>query len=478
MKRILLVVTIAAALAATAAHADFDAGLGAYASGDYATAIKEWRPLAEQGDAEAQFGLGEMYDLGRGVAADAEAAATWYQRAAEQGSARAQAKLGTMFAPGHGVPVDPSTAVLWWTKAAEQGSPAAQMRLGEAYRKGEGVARDLARAEAWYTKAANAGIGEARVGLFEVRKDREREAAAAADAGLASAPAAESASNLPPEPTMSGDDIVPAVPESHEVPVTAGAENAASAEAAHGEAEPAVAGDQTGATADTGADPPADIPDPLEALVAKGQAVVLRLDTAAPAAENHAEPTDGHEAEPTAADSHSATDQPTQTPEEPAIEAGDESATEAAPAPAAHAEERSQAVAGSATDQSRHEPDHGAPDMATTLAPSQPAEVAPAATRVALTTLGSSSPTAAAPQFKVWLASFESQTNALAAWAELRRRNKDVLGSAHPSIVRVELGDGQALYRVHAGPYGSAVDAQSVCNVLGERSQFCVAVAE
>ncbi len=503
VKQRLLVLAVAAGLAAgPAARADFDAGLGAYASGDYATAIKEWRPLAEQGDAEAQFSLGEMYDLGRGVAADAEAAAAWYQRAAEQGSARAQAKLGTMFATGHGVPVDGSTAVLWWTKAAEQGSPAAQMRLGEAYRKGEGVARDLARAEAWYTKAANAGIGEARVGLFEVRKDREREAAAAADAGLTSEPAA--AADAEPEPIPTGDDGAPAVPESHEEPATEGAGNAtaepaAPVEEAHGEApdvaaaEPEPAGEehggatqaeaesvhssnQTGETADAGALPPADGHDPLEALVEKGHAVVLRLDAAAPAAEDHTAPAGDLEAEPTAADSHSATDEPAQTHEEPATEAGhgDVTATEPAPeaAPAAHVEARSHAETGAATDQSAHlEPDPGAPDVAT-----EPAEAAPAATRVALTTLGSGSPTA--PRFKVWLASFESQTNALAAWAELRRQNEDVLGSAHPSIVRVELGDGQTLYRVHAGPFGSAVDAQSVCNALGERSQFCVAVAE
>ena len=60
---------LAAALicgAAAPAWADFDDGVAAYEAGDYATALKEWRPLAEQGDAEAQFNLGKMYifDLG------------------------------------------------------------------------------------------------------------------------------------------------------------------------------------------------------------------------------------------------------------------------------------------------------------------------------------------------------------------------------------------------------------------------------
>lgn len=53
-----------------AAAQDFDAGLRAYTSGDYATALQEWRPLAEQGNASAQIVLGFMYDQGRGVAQD------------------------------------------------------------------------------------------------------------------------------------------------------------------------------------------------------------------------------------------------------------------------------------------------------------------------------------------------------------------------------------------------------------------------
>ncbi len=59
--------------------------MAAYQRGDYATALREWRPLAEQGNTEAQYGLGVMYDKGRGVPRDHAEALQWYRKAAEQG---------------------------------------------------------------------------------------------------------------------------------------------------------------------------------------------------------------------------------------------------------------------------------------------------------------------------------------------------------------------------------------------------------
>ena len=51
----------------TVTTTDFQAGMEAYKAGDYATALKKWNPLAEQGNAEAQYGLGYMYNNGLGV---------------------------------------------------------------------------------------------------------------------------------------------------------------------------------------------------------------------------------------------------------------------------------------------------------------------------------------------------------------------------------------------------------------------------
>ena len=65
------------------ALADFQAGVDAYERGDYSTALKEWLPLAEAGNGEAQSFLGEMYRKGEGVTQDYQKAANWYRRAAD-----------------------------------------------------------------------------------------------------------------------------------------------------------------------------------------------------------------------------------------------------------------------------------------------------------------------------------------------------------------------------------------------------------
>ncbi len=79
-------------------------GMEAYDKGDYATAFEEWRPLAEQGDANAQYNLGVMYNHARGVPQDYEKAFHWYSKAAEQGHASAQYNLGLMYELGQGRP--------------------------------------------------------------------------------------------------------------------------------------------------------------------------------------------------------------------------------------------------------------------------------------------------------------------------------------------------------------------------------------
>ena len=83
--------------------ADFNKGLTAARNGDFATALREWMPLAEKGDATAQINLGVMYEDGRGVPVDYRRAVKWYKRAAEQGDVRAQVNLGLMLANGTGV---------------------------------------------------------------------------------------------------------------------------------------------------------------------------------------------------------------------------------------------------------------------------------------------------------------------------------------------------------------------------------------
>ncbi len=91
--------------------------------GDYATALREWRPLAEQGNAEAQFNLGNMYRKGLGVPQDYAEAVNWFRKAAEQGHAKAQLFLGNMYFFGQGVSKDYVQAYMWFNLAASRHPP-------------------------------------------------------------------------------------------------------------------------------------------------------------------------------------------------------------------------------------------------------------------------------------------------------------------------------------------------------------------
>ena len=99
----------------------YQQGMDAYERGDYETALKEWRPLAEQGEAEAQRFLGSMYYQGKGVPQDDQEAVRWYWQAADQGDAYAQNTLGYMYHDGKGVQKDSIQAYMWWVLSAEQG---------------------------------------------------------------------------------------------------------------------------------------------------------------------------------------------------------------------------------------------------------------------------------------------------------------------------------------------------------------------
>ena len=131
----------------------------AFAQDDSFTSTKA---LAEQGDADAQFYLGIMYDEGEGVLEDDATAVKWYTKAAEQGYADAQLNLGLMYDNGLGVPQDDATAVKWYTKAAEQGVASAQENLAFMYAKGEGVPQDNVMAYMWWNLAAAQGDENAK----------------------------------------------------------------------------------------------------------------------------------------------------------------------------------------------------------------------------------------------------------------------------------------------------------------------------
>ena len=130
-------------------------GIAAYDRGDYKTAYRLIKPLADKGLPEAQFNLGLMYDNGHGVPQDYGEAMKWYWKAAHQGVAPAQHNLGVMYDNGQGVLQDYVEAARWYRRAAEQGVATAQANLADMYAFGRGVPQDYVLAHMWFNLAAS-----------------------------------------------------------------------------------------------------------------------------------------------------------------------------------------------------------------------------------------------------------------------------------------------------------------------------------
>lgn len=103
MKRSVAIFFALSVWAGGAVSGPFEDGVAAYNRKDYAAASALFKPLAEQGNAPAQYSLGLMYRNGRGVPKDDQQAVFWYRKAADQGNADAQYNLG-ITGSGLGVP--------------------------------------------------------------------------------------------------------------------------------------------------------------------------------------------------------------------------------------------------------------------------------------------------------------------------------------------------------------------------------------
>ena len=187
-----------AVLAAPPARgADFFEAYEAFQRGEYEEARAVWSQLAHDGDVDAQFNLGTLYENGLGVSPDAEQAARWYraaanrrvdlarlalarlqrigalepepdedqikllETAARRGLAEAQFELGVAYDDGIGVTQNHATAAGWYHRAAEQGLTDAQYNLATLYDEGLGTPHDIERALDWYMRAADAGEARA-----------------------------------------------------------------------------------------------------------------------------------------------------------------------------------------------------------------------------------------------------------------------------------------------------------------------------
>lgn len=178
------------------------AGTEAWAKADYDAAVAIWRPLAEKGDADAQFNLGQAYRWGRGVPLNLAAAQAWYERAAEKGQLDSQVILGLMlFQNG-----DHPGGLRWLRLASDKGEPRAMLVYGTALFNGDGVAQDPILGYAYVSRAAAQGLAAAKDTLSQLDEimpveDRKKGVALAlAKAKAAPAPSSKPAPGPTPKP--------------------------------------------------------------------------------------------------------------------------------------------------------------------------------------------------------------------------------------------------------------------------------------
>lgn len=183
-----------ASLATPVSAQSVKAGIEAWQKSDYSAAVAIWRPLAEKGDADAQFNLGQAYRLGRGVPINLAAAQSWFERAADKGHVDAQTTLGLLlFQNGN------HTGGLRWLKvASDQGEPRAMLVYGTALFNGDGVPQDPILGYAFVSRAAAQGLQAAKDTLGQLDQimtveDRKKGVALALSKAKASpAPASKS----------------------------------------------------------------------------------------------------------------------------------------------------------------------------------------------------------------------------------------------------------------------------------------------
>ncbi|UYY77698.1 SPOR domain-containing protein [Sphingomonas sp. R1] len=189
------------------------AGVEAYNRQDFAAAMQHWRAAAAKGDPDAQYNLGQIYKLGRGVPVDLAAAEQWYRLAAAQGHELAEANYGmVLFENGKR-----EAAVPWLERAVVHREPRAQYLLGVMLFNGDGVAKNWVRAYALMLRAAAGGLDAAARTLEQMDQyipiaDRQAGKALAdryATDERATAPAAGAPARAP---ALSADTSVAAAP--------------------------------------------------------------------------------------------------------------------------------------------------------------------------------------------------------------------------------------------------------------------------
>ena len=180
INRALALLILALGLVAPAAAAELDEAVAAARGGEYATALRRLSPLAEKGDARAQFDIGFMNAYGWGVQRNPAEALGWYRKAADQGLAVAQHFIGLAYVNGDGPRLDDAEAARWFTRAAAQGFAQAQYMVGLMNLDGRGVVKDPVQGYAFMVMAGRGGVRSAarivqNVKLTEAERARAQE---------------------------------------------------------------------------------------------------------------------------------------------------------------------------------------------------------------------------------------------------------------------------------------------------------------
>jgi len=205
------------ALAPAVADAAFEDGVAAYQIGDFSRALEIWRPLAEDGDAAAQFNLGIMYRQGEGLSRDYAAARRWFERAARQGNALAMFNIGLMIGSGQGGGTDLVEARRWMLLAAAAAEGESRLEsdatyLGDLLRDQldqEERARSVRRARDW-AEANPTAVDIAALPEPQAEPEREPEPRLAPLSADASSIVLDSARPARPDPPPG--DPAPAAP--------------------------------------------------------------------------------------------------------------------------------------------------------------------------------------------------------------------------------------------------------------------------
>jgi hypothetical protein len=193
------------------------AGIEAWQRADYAKAISIWRPLAEAGDADAAFNMGQAYRLGRGVPVNLGQAQNWLERAAAKSHLDAQTTLGLLLF-GNG---NQAEGARWLKLAAEKGEPRAMLIFGTALFNGDGVTQDQVLGYAYVSRAAAQGLEPAKSTLEQMNsvmplEDRKKGLAIAVQKAKTQTKAAPKATKVAqaakppaPKPTQKAQPAVP-----------------------------------------------------------------------------------------------------------------------------------------------------------------------------------------------------------------------------------------------------------------------------